>query len=1114
LSKHLSFIALGHQNVRGILILLFFHGCFYAAMGQFVFKTLTVDEGLSSGDITGIVQDADGFIWIGTQDGLNRYDGHNIKVFRGGTGTYKLSSPEIRQLFSSDGNDLWAITAKGVDRYIPEIGNFKRYTVENNHTTFSCISENSTDEIFFGTNNGIYRYNKINDSIARTAFYINDIIDKQLVYSMEIANNDFWVATDSGLYKYDIVGNDFEHFREFAGKQIISVKYHKGLIWVGTSKSGLYTLHPPTGKITLFGKKNDFIYLHCLYPIDDKEMYVGVMDGFIRIGPDNKTYSVHRQDLQVEFSQLRTTVNTICMDKQKNLWLGHSKLGVSYSFGKSGFGYITNNSSSNYSLHNKEVTSILKDSKDRLWVGFWCGNIDLVDEKTKNIKHIATTGPNALGFSGTAFVIFEDSKGNIWHGSNLGGLQKYNENTLQFDIIAQEKANSKMAISSNDIRDIFEDGEGFLWLATSGKGVDVFDPETGLVKNYSQTAANEHKIASNFVNSIEKGPNGHIWIATYGGLSIVDGKGKVIKNMYYNENDSNSLSSNTIFDLLYGRSGKMWIGTNEGLNVYDPINGTFQVYAIQEGLPNKHINALLKDGNNYLWISTNHGLSRFDPTTGKFINFSTKDGLLGNEFLINSCTMSKKTGTLYFGSLRGINIIHPDTIKQYEAPAPVYITGISILNEPVRTGETINGRVVLEKSIHKTDLIKLKHHEQIVTLDFASLNYNSANGILYSYSLDSKKNRSDIWNPVGNRNSITFTNLPPGKNLIKIRATDSYGNWADKHATITLQVIPPYYRTWWFRISAFLLISLSVFLIIFLRFRFLQKQKNELERRVEERTSLLLQANHDLEERQKNIEMQAKELRTQAEHVMKLNKVLEDQKNELKELNNTKDKLFSIIAHDLKNPFNSILGYSEILEKKALELNHENVKQYSKYIYTSSKKIFNLVEDLLLWSRSQTNSIKYEPAPISLYEVAKEASDLFKDLAHLKQNKIQIDLEKDIWLMADKNMLNTIFINLITNSIKYTEKGKITISGQRQNTMAIISVEDTGVGIEPGHLKKLFIPDEKISKEGTEGETGTGLGLVICKEFVNRHLGDIWAESEPGKGTCFKFTIPLAQNHS
>jgi signal transduction histidine kinase len=439
-----------------------------------------------------------------------------------------------------------------------------------------------------------------------------------------------------------------------------------------------------------------------------------------------------------------------------------------------------------------------------------------------------------------------------------------------------------------------------------------------------------------------------------------------------------------------------------------------------------------------------------------------------------------------------------------------------VYNSSVAVGQEIDGNIILKKSIFDTDTIILPHKVNIFAIEFAALDFTNPEKNNYAYKIEGFDNQ---WQNTGAKNrTATYTNLDAGKYTFRVKASNNNGIWNEEGTSINIIILPPWWKTWWFKILILILLILSIYTAFYLRVALYQKKQKELSILVKQRTQEISQANDILLERQTRIEEYAENLREANELLIDKQQLIETQAEQLKDtnqqlsvLNSTKDRFFSIIAHDLRNPFHTVSGFAEILIKDYRTLPPEKIERFLNLIYNSSTSGNNLLENLLQWSRSQTGRIDYEPVKLDLLTIAEETINLLEGDILRKNIAIRQLIGSNITVFADENMLKTIFRNLVSNAIKFShENGSITLKSAVIDQQIEVTVADTGIGIPPENLSLLFRIDTTVTTKGTANETGTGLGLILCKEFVEKHNGKIWVESEVGKGSEFKFILPLA----
>jgi signal transduction histidine kinase len=526
------------------------------------------------------------------------------------------------------------------------------------------------------------------------------------------------------------------------------------------------------------------------------------------------------------------------------------------------------------------------------------------------------------------------------------------------------------------------------------------------------------------------------------------------------------------------KEGNMWIGTiGAGLNKLDGKTDQFTVYRVADGLPHNIIQGILFDKDENLWISTNNGLSKFNQKQKQFTNYGFSDGLQSAEYTKTSC-LKTKDGMMLFGGVNGFNAFYPENIIPNQFIPNVVFTDFKLFSKPIAIGERINKRVILPKSISELKELKLSYNENFISFEFTALDYYCPEKNRYSFKMEGF---DDDWRFTDARNrTATYTNLNPGTYTFRVKASNNEGVWNETGAAIKITIFPPWWQTWWFRIISFLTLTSLLVLFFFYRVSALNKQKRILEIMVAERTTQLQNANA-----------------------------------ELKELNATKDKFVSIIAHDILNPFNSILGFSELLITNFNYWDDDKKLKTVQVIFGSSRRLFDLLENLLAWSRSERGLLTIAPRKFELNEYVKNSISLFKFSASSKAIEIiENSFFEKIFVFSDPNIIHVIIRNLLSNAIKFTQTGgAVKIELKVVDNFAVVSVIDNGVGIPGENIDDLFKLNVPHTTMGTNEEKGTGLGLILVKDFVEKQGGELSIKSIVGEGSTFLFTIPLALDH-
>jgi signal transduction histidine kinase/ligand-binding sensor domain-containing protein len=774
-------------------------------------------------------------------------------------------------------------------------------------------------------------------------------------------------------------------------------------------------------------------------------------------------------------------INYITEDREGNVWVG-SIVGLNkYSPGKSKFKRFYSNPNIENRLSHNNTLCFEESSQGHIWIGTDGGGLNKYDRKTGLFTSYKHESGNPQSLSSDAIIsLHEDHEGTLWIATFNGGLCQFKNNRFTTYSPIQ---GDPYSISNINIWYVFEDSKQNLWVGTLNSGLELFDRTNKRFYHYSNHLDDPSSLCNNSIVSIYEDSQQKLYISTYNGVSVIDLNAYDFKKgrpdlRFYNilhHPNQNSLSSNEVFCVREDLNGDLWFGTMAtGIDHLNRKNGKFTNYTTDNGLAGNSVSAILVDGSNHLWLGTDKGLARFNPQTGKSDIFDQMDGLQNNS--LKSWAIKTSDGEMYFGGPNGFNTFYPDqfTHSQNLHVPTVTITGLRIFNKPVKINEHINERIILTNDISETKELVLTHRENYFTFEFVALDFRTPEKNNYAYKMEGF---DDDWVMSGNRREANYTNLDPGQYTFRVKGSNNDGLWNETGTSLKLTILPPWWESLIFRIGSAFFIILTVTLLVWYRFQSIKKQKIVLERMVTEKTAELQQMNQ-----------------------------------ELNELNATKDKFFSIIAHDIKSPFNAIVGFSELLKDNFFVWSEEMKISSVQRIHKASVNLYYLLENLLQWSRTQRGKIEFHPEKIRISKALQDLSDLMNEQAAAKNIRVIVEVnEKNLTAMADRLMLDTILRNLLSNAIKFSHPdGKVHLSAKRENNSVKIEVIDEGTGIPEPLQQRLIDTKTYKSTPGTRNEKGTGLGLILVNDFIARHQGKLGLESKPGKGTRFFFTIPLA----
>jgi len=1113
-----------------------------------IFDHISFNEGLTTGICSNIYQDSRGCIWFGTYSGLVQYDGYDFKVFNPILkDSNSLSGPYVSAMVEDKRGRFWIATNFGLNVYDRSSGKFYRFVHDPNnshslnHNYVKVLYyDEATDILWVGTSNGLHsidlnhtditqphkaefrRYlNKSDDPYSIDDNLIREIVKDNSNRIFVLTNGSYLNLFCKGRFSRIPLGNNVNKTNKRA------VVDYKNVMWISTALGYLLKCNLSSYKVQLLQPLKNIsstVYpLRRLLAIDDHLWIASEGAGLLIFNTITGKIDNYRNNLFNPYSLSSDNLLSIFQDRSGIIWLStngsainkyvpnKAKFGLYYPDGKNG-------------LYGKLIRSIIQSKNGEIWIGTDGEGLNKFDRQSNTfIQHkIGSQNQEVLG-SKKIFSLYEDHEGIFWIGTLTAGLYKFDMASDKFTLYKNDPNNTH-SIENDEIRYIIEDKKFNLWFGTTITGLAVFDRKTGYFYHYKNNPSDTNSINGNRVTALLIDKKNHLYIGTASGAEMVD-LSKIDFSIFPPSlifHHLNFVNINYDINNIYEDSdNNIWFCSGGGgLTKWNSVTGISFTYTIGNGLPSDHITAILEDNQKKLWISTKNGLSKFDPLSKVFKNYDISDGIQSPEFFGACC--KTKDGELFFGGVNGFNAFYPDQIQENHHKPTVVLTDLKIFNQSVRIGEKINNRIILTKALSESKEITLSYKENYFSIDFVALDYVNMRKNKYAFQM---LGLDDKWMQLGNKREATFSNLDPKEYIFKLKASNNDGIWNEEGTSLRIIILPPWWKTLAFRSFFILTILILISLFFYWRIAAYRTRELELNTLIQQRTEELEKNNIELLFERIKIEEQTEELRAHTDDLINSNELLtqnqkliqlqseklQETNRQLSVLNSTKDKFFSIIAHDLRNPFHAVIGFSELLLVDIDNYAMEKTKKYLGLIHSSSQKGNDLLENLLQWSRSETGKISYEPVSVNLFATAENTINLLEVMAFKKNIQIIHEIDAAIMVLADENMLKTIFRNLISNAIKFTnEQGSITLKARVVHPNVEISVNDTGVGIKEENIKLLFNIESNISTKGTQYESGTGLGLILCKEFVEKHGGKIWVESTEGKGSEFIFTLPIA----
>jgi len=1107
-------------------------------------------DGLSSNVAYAILEDSRGFIWIGTQDGLNRFDGYNFKVYGvGPEGGKFISHSGINALLEDRDGYIWIGTeGGGLNCYDPETEMFWHFfhnpdepgSLSSNKIT--SLVEDQNGIVWIGTSVGPQRMQKTYSMLSKD-LHIKPLSCTFMSYSPQNADpanlknirinsmyvdsyNNLWIGTPNGLNLFLARNHNQERgtfIKYYTGTNTaisLSNNYINAVfedrdknLWIGTNK----------GLTMLSGRGNEGIpTISRQIPISPglesgighNVVYDIIQDpaGNLWLATIGGGLNVILKDNLADLSDVRfinyshneldpnsisaDAISSLYLSSTSNIWFTTNNKGIGFvNAQKQVFRTIRNNPNNPNSLSHNVVKSIIEDRTGNIWIGTWGGGLVKYIPETEKFKTYTPnlTDPNWLG-SDVIQVIVEDREGILWIGTQGMGLYRFNPETEVFNNILRQKL-AGSTINSNDVWSLFPSRDGHhLWIGTYG-GLDKFNVQTRAVTHYVNDPENDQSISFNEVRSLFEDTLGNLWIGTGGGgLDRLDIDANVFHHYKHDPSDNTSLSNNSIYSLFEDRDCNLWVGTLGGganlIKAEDKYNEhpVFHHYGKTEGLANDVVKGFLEDNNGYLWISTSNGLSKFNPRSNFFVNYSESDGLQRNVFNLGACLKTRE-GQLLFGSVDGLTVFSTDDIPRYTIPPQVLITDLKISNRSVSVGEKIGNRMVLDRSIILSDEIEIPHISNVISFEFSALTFSAQERIRYAYRL---KGLNERWLETDfEGRSITYSNLRPGKYVFEVRASNSEGIFMDNPTSLSMIIHPPFYRTKVALIFYVLLILLGLYYA-----RKVSRNRIRLKFELE----------------QERTEYQRR-----------------------KEVDQMKLQFFTNISHEFRTPLTLLMGPLQKLKGKISDWDKE--KQYG-IMEKNVNRMLRLVNQIIDFRKMDQGALKFKAVEGDVVSSIKEVCSMFDEMAKNKKIKFdQIFYEQEIFTWYDQDKIEKILMNILSNAFQYTNtEGKILVevdtcrSIADKNLVAVlksenkqpkaeeyfyISITDTGKGIRREDLELIFNRFYKVedTEQSGYGGTGMGIGLSLVKKLVEMHRGEIHIRSEINKGSSFTVFFPFGKEY-
>lgn len=1024
-------------------------------------KFLDISNGLSNNSILTIYQDSDGFMWFGTYDGLNRYDGYNFKTYRNRINDKNsLSFNTIYNIEEDSSKNIWVGGSNGACIFNQKTGIFQpiEYISNTNKThivknvihqirsvssKLMLVASQNFGLLLYenGSNKGKtlalkYQNNKVesysydaavieNDSLNNCAwvFVANVGICKYNYQSNKLKvtfplhwdvkcmkldkKGMLWLGTDEGLYLYNTISKKIsENYLPNSCTVTDILLDKKNKIWVSTDGYGIYFLMDKNKKAIPFQLANgkQFVKSNSIWSIHedfDGNKWIGTLRGGLSIIGNQPKYFKHIKTNLNQNDPAENFILSFCEDQNKNIWIGTDGAGLKFWNKKTNtYSLYSNTANANYKISSNFITSIITGNKDEIWLSSWAGGINRINTSNNKISQFSCYNPFRKRIEKNIWLVYKDSKGNIWaSATNEGCLYLFDRDKNSFILFDQ---------SIKNLQSLIETSDGKLW---GGNYTSLFEIDKDAKKK------NKFLI------------------------------GNIIRSIYEDKNKN------------------LWLGTQDGgLLLFDRKTNTFERLTTDDGLPSNTILRILEDQAGNLWMSTYNGICRFDKNKKTFRNFSVSDGLQSNQFSFNA-GIKLTSGEFFFGGINGFNSFYPEQIKEFNQKNKVLLTDFQVNNQPI---EENKNELISEWEFGNIKQVKLPYNQTTISIGFVALDFNNSDKINYAYKLEGW---DDQWSYVTQIRKANYTRLAPGNYIFKVKTTNFKGGWNSEKSLVTVVVLPPFYKTWW----AYCIYLMAGIGIMFSYIKY-SKNKEQLKYKI---------------------------------------KISELEITKEKEIAEKQSSMFTYISHEFRTPLSLIINP---LKKAIKQKNTENDVSVSDLVvaHRNAKRLLSLVDQLLLFRKAENDADELRLSKLNVNNLCYEVFQCFVNQAKEKNIDYTFQIpERNIDIVGDYEKIEISLFNLLSNALKYTPNGgEISLMLIESESNVIIEISDTGNGIAANDLEVIFEKFKQVDdKTPVGGSSGFGVGLFIVRYFIEKHKGTVSCSSEIGKGSVFKLTFLKGQDH-
>jgi signal transduction histidine kinase/ligand-binding sensor domain-containing protein/CheY-like chemotaxis protein len=1042
------------------------------AQGNLSFRHIKKRDGLSQNSVFAIAQDGDGFLWVGTRDGLNRYDGYHLRQYRHqDTVPGSLVANDVRALYHDPHTHyLWVCTPQGLSRYDAATDQFRTYQLSASGASdgpsevLRCVQRDAQQRLWVGTDQGLYRYLEAEDRFAFLPYRWPDQTLRRLDINALHANADgsLWVGCEQGLLRLDRdstgqlalmpIGDPYALGHPLLDTHIKAILPGAGgTLWIGTHEAGVFQWNPATGAIRQYrhdaadptSLSHDNV--RAMGMDQQGRLWVGTFMGLNVFHHDRQGFTHHFHQASDPKSLSNNSIRSIFFDAAGSAWVGTYYGGINYHNPRlAGFTTYQAGAAPKH-LSHPIVSSFWEDANENLWIGTEGGGINYYDRSKATFTHYLSS-PD--GLRGNNVKTLHGSNDSLWIGTFAQGLHLFQPETKRWTYFTHDDSEAN-SLSHDNVYSLCQAGTA-LWVATYGGGLNRLDLRRGRWQAFRHDANLPTTLASDLTRVLLRDRSGHLWVGTDAGLDRAtathDGQLRF----------EHLLPGHIIYSLQEASDGTIWVGTyHHGLFALDPKGQVVTHYTEAQGLPGHVIFGILEDQQGRIWISTDHGLARIQPLDGSVSSYNYSDGLDNLEFNFNAYYRTR-AGELIFGGTNGFTTLVPSDIRLNTFVPPIVITELTSFNRRIEVGAADS---LLHQSIDHTERLVFPYNRASFSLRFAALDYLNPANNHYAYRL---KGLDEAWTYVQGRPEATYTLQRAGTYVLHIKGGNNDGVWNHEERTIRIEVLPPPWLSPGAYLIYALLLGLMVVSIVWL---------------------------------------------VRLRHRLQLEQLAKAQQEALHQ---AKVRFYTDITHEFRTPLTLILGpIEELLSQGASEGGQRQLVA----VQHNAQRLLNLVNQLLTFRRLESD---HEPMQVVKGDLVPFVHEIFFCFqAHAQQRGIAYHFESaetELWLWYDADKLEKVVYNLLANAFKFTaDGGTIDLRVKRMGTKAQVEVEDSGRGMTrelQAHIFKRF-----VKGKDAHADQSSGIGLALTQQLVALHRGQIDLRSQPGIGSCFTVRLPLGKDH-